>query len=1217
MNWKNTVGLCVGLLGVGVLTPRQACAQLVPSQVHQEGVLLDNAGNAIAGPVNLRFQLFAGAAGGAAAWTETYNNTVLVEGYYSLLLGTQTPLTPAVVQASRYLQITVNGTDLLPRTQFVSVPFALVTASLYGGPVVAQNVAILVNGVSTPVIDATGRWVGNPTGLVGPVGPAGPAGAAGVAGIQGPQGPVGPVGPAGAQGIQGLAGPVGPQGVAGPAGAAGAAGAAGLNGSPDTPAQVMAKLIQVDGAGSTLDADVLDGLNSTAFLRKDRLVTDLEEMTSRLGVRAPFVNVGTTGYQTGVRFLDTGVANAGLRFQSNVRTLYVESANAGNTPDTWFDAAGMDLEVRNGAMRVNGSAAVRDNLLVTAGSATVSAGNVLVNNGFVQPSPGAVAKGIQWANGALGVPGDQAALRYIQWGGAGETALDINVGDDGNDRIYLTSSGGVDVRGSGDLRVARNGSFAGEIQPSLGAAGIHWPSNQVPTGDGEDAWMRWISQNGADTMLQIGVNNDSNDEIELFAGGRVRLNGPNGPGVPYPLGIDFPVDRWGGNGGDEAFVRYYSEGGENTRLEIRNSNDADDDILLNAAGGVTVGGSGALTVTNLVVTGNCVGCVAAGGGGGYRPILASAGAGDNGIVFPDNAFGGGGDDAWVRYFSRGGESSMLQIGITNDADDEVEIVSGRYLRLVSSSAVAVPMGIQFHENRAGGAGDEAFIRYFQKAGDAQRLQIGVMNDGDDDLEFYSPGYISLAGPGLTTPLGFQFQRDKFGGAGDEAYLRYYTKGGESARLELGIQNDGDDDLYLTAPGGIFANGFLRGLGSGQIDGNFTVGGSSQINNSETINLDLLVRRNAQVVGSMTVNGNFQVDGTLNLNGNISANVVTGRSSVVSNGPITAGGNITAAGALIAGNGSMVVGPAYIQFPNTCCDYESQHKLRMWGYEYSLGMEGSTLRYNTAQFHRWYYGGNAAAQAVGMELNNNALIVNGTLTTGSTLVVNGDSFNRATSYFGNSNETYIQGRQGRNMFKDAEGRGYLRLGAAWGMTAVYGESETLAIGSASGFTWVGPDGAGQHLRINGDLYMRGNRTIDSNGTWVGPNIPAGKANIVGGSCPANQFVSAVSANGSLTCAAPAGGGGGNVCAAIGDKRAAAMAACRATFPNCQDSGSAGVVGWRQCMGCNCDPQGNWAMYCYASAYDNWNCAQCTLGQIQRSHTPCACGNNTPEIGRWCN
>lgn len=72
-------------------------------------------------------------------------------------------------------------------------------------------------------------------------------------GEAGPAGAVGPTGPAGRIGDPGPAGAAGASGVAGPAGAAGAAG------SPDTAAQVLAKVQTLDGAGSGLDADLVDG----------------------------------------------------------------------------------------------------------------------------------------------------------------------------------------------------------------------------------------------------------------------------------------------------------------------------------------------------------------------------------------------------------------------------------------------------------------------------------------------------------------------------------------------------------------------------------------------------------------------------------------------------------------------------------------------------------------------------------------------------------------------------------------------------------------------------------------------------------------------------------------------------------------------------------------------------------------------------------------------
>lgn len=169
------------------------------------------------------------------------------------------------------------------------------------------------------------------TGPQGPTGPAGPQGATGATGATGPAGPQGPAGPTGATGPKGDTGATGPQGATGPTGATGATGPtpahqwsgtslrfysgtawgayvnlkgdtgstgatgpqgptgptgatgpagpqgptgatgpqgpAGADGSPDTAAQVIAKLVTVDGSGSGLDADLLDGSHASAFAK--------------------------------------------------------------------------------------------------------------------------------------------------------------------------------------------------------------------------------------------------------------------------------------------------------------------------------------------------------------------------------------------------------------------------------------------------------------------------------------------------------------------------------------------------------------------------------------------------------------------------------------------------------------------------------------------------------------------------------------------------------------------------------------------------------------------------------------------------------------------------------------------------------------------------------------------------------------------------------------
>ncbi|WP_326845241.1 tail fiber domain-containing protein [Thalassobacter stenotrophicus] len=89
----------------------------------------------------------------------------------------------------------------------------------------------------------------------------------GATGATGPKGNTGATGPAGPQGATGPAGPTGARGLTGANGATGARGPAGANGSPDTAAQVRDKLKTVDGSGSGIDADLLDGLHASSFAR--------------------------------------------------------------------------------------------------------------------------------------------------------------------------------------------------------------------------------------------------------------------------------------------------------------------------------------------------------------------------------------------------------------------------------------------------------------------------------------------------------------------------------------------------------------------------------------------------------------------------------------------------------------------------------------------------------------------------------------------------------------------------------------------------------------------------------------------------------------------------------------------------------------------------------------------------------------------------------------
>ncbi len=203
-------------------------AAAVPETITHQGRLFDAKGNPVGDTLDVTFALYDAAQGGAALWTETHP-VAFDAGYFSVELGADKAFSGVFDGSALYLGITVGGdAEMTPRARVGSVPYALLAGDVRGD-ITPTSVAIEGYG---PVIDSTGKWIGDPTGLIGPPGPAGAVGPTGPAGAVGPTGPAGAVGPTGPAGADGAVGPVGPAGPAGPAGAVGPAGPQGPAGPP-------------------------------------------------------------------------------------------------------------------------------------------------------------------------------------------------------------------------------------------------------------------------------------------------------------------------------------------------------------------------------------------------------------------------------------------------------------------------------------------------------------------------------------------------------------------------------------------------------------------------------------------------------------------------------------------------------------------------------------------------------------------------------------------------------------------------------------------------------------------------------------------------------------------------------------------------------------------------------------------------------------------------
>ena len=138
-----------------------------------------------------------------------------MNGYYAILIGSEDTLELDMLMGDGlFLGVSIDeGDELTPRRPVVNVPSAMVAevAKDVQGPSIRNQIRI--NG--QVVIDENGQWVGDPTGCKDRQ-------------------------------------------------------ESRRDGSADTPTQILDKLVQVDGDGSLLDADLLDGLQANRFMRTDQ-----------------------------------------------------------------------------------------------------------------------------------------------------------------------------------------------------------------------------------------------------------------------------------------------------------------------------------------------------------------------------------------------------------------------------------------------------------------------------------------------------------------------------------------------------------------------------------------------------------------------------------------------------------------------------------------------------------------------------------------------------------------------------------------------------------------------------------------------------------------------------------------------------------------------------------------------------------------------------------
>jgi hypothetical protein len=145
----------------------------------------------------------------------------------------------------------------------------------------------------------------------------------------------------------------------------------------------------------------------------------------------------------------------------------------------------------------------------------------------------------------------------------------------------------------------------------------------------------------------------------------------------------------------------------------------------------------------LVATDNSTLVLQAGSGGANLAVSgaivpSAGGAVTNGIVFPADPFGGGGDRAWIRYHNaRGGEKTTLEIGVSNDGDDHI----------VLNASGNVGIGVTDPTSKLDVAGAYIAVRglggehgYIGGDGAGNDVQVGSLAAGVTNIAMYNPTY---------------------------------------------------------------------------------------------------------------------------------------------------------------------------------------------------------------------------------------------------------------------------------------------------------------------------------------------------------------------------------------------------------------------------------------------------------------------------------------------
>lgn len=126
-------------------------SQGIPQLIFYQGNLADNNGRSVSEDKSMTFRIYDAESGGTKLWEETHSPVAVNQGLFSVMLGSQNPISIDIFSAkTRFLEIVINTETLTPRQQIASLPYAYRSASVLGSSNVFPSMGNVGIGVTNP-----------------------------------------------------------------------------------------------------------------------------------------------------------------------------------------------------------------------------------------------------------------------------------------------------------------------------------------------------------------------------------------------------------------------------------------------------------------------------------------------------------------------------------------------------------------------------------------------------------------------------------------------------------------------------------------------------------------------------------------------------------------------------------------------------------------------------------------------------------------------------------------------------------------------------------------------------------------------------------------------------------------------------------------------------------------------------------------------------------